>query len=317
MNKLKFGGLIACWLAGFTAGLASSQTIDEPSSSHVPDSIATTQTLTAENAVLKIVEVRQIAAQTAGLIENAAVVEGDLVAADQVIMNIDSRQPEQESKKTAKELEIATVQAESRVDLNYFERSIEVAQAELERAVRSNQRRPGVVAQSELDQLQLVVNRALAEKEQAEFQIRLRELTRHVKQIDLDLNRLKESQCQIKSPMAGMIVEILKRKGEWVAASEAVAKVIRLDVLKTEIKVPATEVLRGLLGARAKFYPRLAADQVKPFYAGKVIFIYPEANPISEEVRIWVEIENSDLKLIPGLTGRVEIERPDSQSAAR
>jgi multidrug efflux pump subunit AcrA (membrane-fusion protein) len=273
--------------------------------------------ITAENAVLKIVDIRDIAAQTAGLIEDTLVQEGTMVAMEQLIMKIDSTQQTNEVNKTAKELEIAALQAESRVDLKFTERSIEVAEAELIRAQRSNQRRPGVVAESELDQLKLIINRSLAEKEQAEFQIRLRELTRQVKQIDLESNRIKESQCRIKSPMAGMIVEVLKRKGEWVSTSEAVARVIRLDVLKIEIKVPITEVIHGLVNAPAKFYPKIKAPGFKPWYPGRVVFVYPEANAISGEVRIWLEIENPELKLIPGLTGRVEIERSHHESASR
>jgi multidrug efflux pump subunit AcrA (membrane-fusion protein) len=282
-----------------------------------PTTPPSSRRVVAENAVLKIVEIRDVAAETSGIINQALIQEGSLVTADQMIMEIDSTQAAIEKKKAEKELEIARVEAESRVDLKFIERSIEVHQSELSRAIRSNQRRPGVVPQSELDQLALVVNRALAEKEQAEFNIRLRGLTQDVKQVELEMSALKQSQCQIQSPMDGMIVEVLKRKGEWVAISEPVAKVIRLDVLRTEIKVPATDALQDLLGAEAKFYPKLQSDGVQESYAGKVVFIYPEANPISAEVRVWVEIENPEFKLIPGLTGRVKIDPVSSPTAAR
>ncbi len=271
--------------------------------------IAKSNILTSENSVLRIVEERNIAAQTSGLIHQTHIREGSLVTADQLMMEIDESQPRIELKKAEKELEMARLEAASRVDLIYVERSIEVAQAELSRAMRSNQRRPGVVPQSELDQLALVVNRSLAEKEKAEFQIEMRGLTSEIQQIKLELDKLKQTHCQIKSPMAGMIVEILRRKGEWVETSEAVARVIRLDVLRTELKVPADEALNDLIGATAIFHPKLQAAGVRPSYPGKVVFINPEANAISSEVRVWVEIENVDLKLIPGLTGRVEIER--------
>lgn len=293
-------------LAGFT--LAQEPKLEES---------ASPQQVVAENSVLKIVEIRNIAAETSGIINQTLIQEGSRVTADQMIMEIDSAQAMIENKKAEKELEIAKVEADSRVDLKFIQRSIDVHQSEFSRAVRSNQRRPGVVAQSELDQLALVVNRAQAEKEQAEFNIRLRGLTRDVKQVQLELSALKQAQCQIKSPMAGMIVEVLKRKGEWVAASEAVAKVIRLDVLRTEIKVPVADALQDLMGASAKFYPKLKSGGVQDFYTGKVVFIYPEANPISGEVRVWVEIQNPEFKLIPGLTGRVEIKRVSPKSVSK
>ena len=279
--------------------------------------IAKSDIFSSENSVLRIVEVRNIAAQTSGLIQHTHIREGSLVTTDQLMMEIDESQPRIELKKAEKELEMAQLEAASRVDLVYVERSIEVAQAELSRALRSNQRRPGVVAQSELDQLALVVNRALAEKEKAEFQIQMRGLTSEIQQIKLELDKLKQNHCQIRSPMAGMIVEILRRKGEWVETSEAVARVIRLDVLRTELKVPADEALNDLIGATAIFYPKLQAAGVRPSYPGKVVFINPEANAISSEVRVWVEIENLDLKLIPGLTGRVEIERTKTDETGK
>ena len=46
--------------------------------------------LVVENAVLKIVEQRDIPARTSGIIEESFIREGSLVAADQLVMKIDN-----------------------------------------------------------------------------------------------------------------------------------------------------------------------------------------------------------------------------------
>ena len=81
-----------------------------------------------------------------------------------------------------------------------------------------------------------------------------------------------------------------------------------MDKLKTEVKIPASIALNGLLGQPAVFIPKLQSLKSKR-YPAKIIFVYPEANPVSASVRVWVEIDNQDLELIAGLTGRLEISR--------
>jgi multidrug efflux pump subunit AcrA (membrane-fusion protein) len=115
-----------------------------------------------------------------------------------------------------------------------------------------------------------------------------------------------------------MIVDVFRREGEWVDASEPVARVVRLDVLRAEIKLPATLALNDLVGTNATFIPKLDSPSLQQSYPGKVVFVYPEANPISADVRVWIEIENQDLKLIPGLLGKIEVNphRPEPRSTA-
>lgn len=293
-----------------TPASESDLTLEQPIAEPLPAEKTAAKSISVENAVLKIVEERNIPARVSGIILKSLIREGSIVELNQPLMKIDDAETRTGIKKSAKEVDMATLEAASRVELEYSERSIEVAEAELIRAQRSNQRRPGVIAQSEMDQLSLVVNRALAEKQKTEFQIEMRAMSRDVQQFELEMDQLKLAFHQIKAPLKGMIVEIFRREGEWVQVSESVARVVRLDILRTEVKLPAEKALDRLLGSVATFYPQLQTGDVQETYPGKVVFIFPEANPISSEVRVWVEIENSDLKLIPGLTGRLEIEAP-------
>ena len=78
--------------------------------------------------------------------------------------------------------------------------------------------------------------------------------------------------------------------------------------LKAEIKVPASIALDSLVGTKAVFSPELESLKGQTF-EGRVTFVNPEANPVNLQMRVWVEIENEKLKLVPGLVGSIELLR--------
>jgi RND family efflux transporter MFP subunit len=265
----------------------------------------------SDDAVLKVIEEREVPCLTSGVILKNDIKEGSLVKSGQLLMQIDSRMASLDLQKIQKEKQISEKEASSTVELQYARASIEVAQAELSRALRANQRRPGAIANSEIDQLNLMVQRALSEREKTEFQIDLKRMVTGVRNVELAIVEKRIKDHQITAPMDGMVVEILKRQGEWVEVSQPVAKVIQMDKLRAEVKVPASLALDNLVGSKATFKPKLKSLSEKEFSA-KVVFVFPEANPVNALVRVWVEIENPDLKLVPGLMGRLEILRENT-----
>jgi macrolide-specific efflux system membrane fusion protein len=42
-------------------------------------------------------------------------------------------------------------------------------------------------------------------------------------------------------------------------------------------------------------------------YTGKIVFVSPEIDPVTGQVRVWAEIDNRDLQLRPGLQGSMVI----------
>ena len=271
------------------------------------------QTFVAKNAALRFIEERSIPCLASGVIKKSHVKEGTLVKPGQLIAEIDEDLARLDVQKLEKELAIAKKEASTTVELEYAKRSIEVAEAELKRATLANKMRAGAIADSEIDQLNLVVKKSIAEKDKTEFQIVLREMSSQVQDVALAIGRKKLANHQITSPIAGKVVEILKKEGEWVEVSESLARVVQLDKLKTEIRVPAALALGDLTGRMAVFRPNLKSLANKE-YPATVIFVQPEANPVNASMRVWVEIDNQNLDLVPGLTGDLEI-RPKSEAA--
>lgn len=267
---------------------------------------ASQDTFTAKKAVLKLIEERSVPCLASGIMKKSHVQEGTLVSRGQLVAEINDDLARLDVEKRENELAIAEKEAATTVELEYAKRSIEVARVELGRAQRANQIRPGAIADSEVDQLNLVVQKSIAEKDKTEFQITLKEMTSKVQRLELAIGRQKLADHHIKSPIAGMVVEVLKKEGEWVEVSESIARIVQLDKLKTEIRVPATLALSDLTGRAAEFKPSLKSLSRKS-YSAKVIFVHPEANPVNASVRVWVEIDNQDLDLVPGLTGELKI----------
>ena len=266
----------------------------------------------AKDAVLRIHESRDIASKAAGMILKSTIREGSLVKDKQLLMEIDSRLAKLNVEKLVNEKEIASREAASTVELDFMTKSIDVAKTELSRALQSNNRLPGAVPKSEIDQLRLVAERAIAEKQKTAFEMQIMAMQTTIRDIELNVGKRQLADHQINSPIDGKVVEIYKKEGEWVNASEPVAKVVQLKKLKTEIKVPASIALDQLVGTKAVFSPALDSLEGETF-EGTVTFVYPEANPVNRQMKVWVVIDNRELKLVPGLVGSVKLLREPAE----
>ena len=279
--------LITAWLV--EAGIASGQ---EP--------------VIVKDAILKIIESRDIPSKSSGVIMSSEIKEGSLVEVGQRMMEIDDRMAQLNLQKLIKEQTIAKEEAATTVELEYMKRSISVAQSELSRSLGSNQRLPGAVPQSEIEQLALLAERAIAEKDKTTFEMSIKNREAAIREVEVQIGKQQLVDHKINSPLAGKVVELYKREGEWVDASQPVARIVQLDKLKSEIKVPASIALNQLEGTKAVFTPKLKSLDGQTF-EGSVIFVAPEANPVNSTIRVWVEIENTDLRLVPGLLGTIEL----------
>lgn len=269
-----------------------------------------------DKAILQVHEQRLLPARVSSSVISSAVHEGTIVSEGQTVMVLDSKRVELGLAKLRQELAVAEKQASSRVELEFMEKSVAVARAELKRAEESNRKLPGLVSQSELDRLQLVVDRADAERNKTAFTMQINEMLLDVKRAEIATLENDAQDHQIVSPIAGMIIEVFKRPGEWATTSESVARVVRLDLLKAEVKLPLTVAQSQLIGKPVTFTPepRLGLDHV---YRGTVKFIHPETNPVDAMARVWVEVVNDDLVLRPGMSGIIAPTNPSDSGPSQ
>lgn len=213
---------------------------------------------------------------------------------------------------------IASEKSLSQVRVSAAEKAEAVAKNEWSRAIGAREQFADSVSDSELENLRLKYDRSRLERVEAEFQRRMdqlsaegeaqgvkiaelaaqrAELRRSVAVADAESLRLdiesKQKTLQIQeftvarhrvaSPIDGVVVEIFKRRGEWVRPGDSVVRVINLDQLHAE----------GFFSGRVR--PK-RGQQVRLSSAdrevdGTVDFVSSERDSVSGEFRFLVRFD--------------------------
>jgi len=258
------------------------------------------------NVLLASIEQVEVPAGEAGVLAKVHVREGQIVEENDPLAQIDDMEARLIAKQMEAELKIARRQSENDVEIRYARKNAEVAEAELQRALDSVATFPGSVSQSEIDRLQLAAQRSVLGVEQAEFDVEILKLTAEQKQAEYDIALRGQERRKVVTPIAGMIVQVNARRGEWVKPGEPVIRVLRVDRLWAEGFLHANRDDGTLTGRPV----RLAIDlpgRPDAEFTGRVVFVSPEVNPVNHQVRIRAEIENRGLLLRPGLQAKLTI----------
>lgn len=260
-----------------------------------------------EGAILKVIDSAQVPAELQGVLANLGFREGQQVQKGDLIAKIKSADLAVELKRANARHEIASTKRDNKIDIQFARKSAEVSSARLNRSLNSNHRAPGVVSRGKIQELELEAHRDNLRVEQATKNIKVAGMETKLTEADVELARNKIEKTNIFSPLTGVVVMVDKKPGEWVEPGETVVKVVRLDRLRLEGFVPASQAGRISIGDSSKvlFEQDWLSNQK---LEGKVVFVNPEANPVNSQVEVWVEIDNPDQKLLPGLEATIEID---------
>lgn len=266
-----------------------------------------------ESVVLQLLKEANVPAQEAGVLVNLKVREGSRVERRELLAQIDDRAARLAEKTASIELESARAEAENDVSIRYAAKAHEVAEAELARSSQSIRKFAGSVSESQLDVERLNVQKTALEQEQAEHQRELKKFDVELKQEALAAARLQVQRRRIAAPFAGTVVEVFVRPGEWIEPGQKALRMVATDTLKAEGFVHADHATKDIQGATVRLLA--AANQSDgsatdgQTFTGKVTFVSPEMDPITEQVRIWAEIDNVTSQLRPGQRVRMWIVR--------
>lgn len=125
---------------------------------------------------------------------------------------------------------------------------------------------------------------------------------------------LKQSQDSlddliIESPLAGIVETRPVEAGDYIAPGQLCAKVVELDPIKVVAEVAEKDVVKLRLGdsAQAEFF-NLSAIQAT------ITYVAHEANPNTRSYRVEATVQNKDLSLRAGMSGRLKINQPSIQA---
>jgi macrolide-specific efflux system membrane fusion protein len=261
--------------------------------------------LVVESVVLRLLEEAEVPAQEGGVLTEVAVREGQRVKKGELLAQIDDQVAQLAADATKSQYEIAQAKATNDVRIRFAKKALEVSQAELRRSTESIERFAKSVSQSQLDVEKLTVERNQLESEQAEHEHQVATLEAKSKENELAAARAQVARRQILAPFDGVIVQIYVRRGEWVEPGQQALRIVNVNRLKAEGFVAAAQASADLVGKSVKL--ALEGSQQPPA-AGTLVFVSPEMDPITSQVRAWAEIDNRDGRLRPGQTVTMTID---------
>jgi len=274
--------------------------------------------LAIDGALVKLLEEVEVPAQVDGVLAAMLVKEGAPVRPDDVLARLEDADARLALERSATELEVARRQADSDVKLRLARKSAELASMEHKRALDSIERFKKSVPESDLDRLRLAMERAALEVEQAQEERQNAQSALLLKQAEHRLAEFALERRRIRSSMTGVVVQRHFQAGEWVPAGKSVVRLVRLDRLRVEGFVNYKKLPADAVGRDVRLQVELPGG--KPgIFAGQVVFLHPEVDPVNGQVRVWAEVDNADLQLQPGMRGTllVDLGQPPPQAGNR
>lgn len=262
--------------------------------------------LQINSVVVTLIDQVDVPAREAGMLTSLVVREGGTVEEGGTVGQIDDRDVRLLQLRAETEVAQARELFENDIKVRFARKSSEVAKAELQRALDSNERFPKSVSKTEVDRLKLIADRTELEIEQALQELKQAELSLALKQSDLDRMKLLVERRKITAPFTGMVVQWKRRRGEWVEPGTPVVRLIRLNRLRAEGFAPAAPLPLAAVGRATTLTIQPAGSPAQTF-SGELVFVSPEIDPVNGQVRFWAEIDNPQLKLLPGQSGVLTI----------
>lgn len=275
--------------------------------------VATCSTATAaepirlDSVLLTLIEQVEVPAREPGELSAVLVREGQLVKEGTLLAQIDDREAVLAARKAQFERDIAAKEAGNDVHVRFHKKSREVAEAELRRVIESIEKYRKSVSETELDRVRLTAQKTVLEVEQAELELSKAKLTEQLKANDLAIAERSIDRRKVVSPLDGMVVQILRRRGESVEPTQTVMRVVRINRLRAEGLLNARDLRGDLVGRRVTLSVVVPGSGQTQF-TGQVVFVSPEVNPVNGQTKVWAEIDNADLLLRPGLNGSMTID---------
>jgi macrolide-specific efflux system membrane fusion protein len=257
-------------------------------------------------AAIKVLDEVAVPASEAGVLARVTAKEGQLVAAGAPLAQILAADVRLAVERAKLEAEIARKKMNNDVNAQFAKKSVEVARAEYRRSQETNEKYPKTVSDSELDRQKLLVEKGQLEVKQAEHEQEIAALERSIRENEQRTAEEQLARRTIAAPLAGMVVEVHHRAGEWVQPGETVARIIRLDRLRAEGFLAAKYARRDLVGSQVKLHV-VAPNGDKFTCSGEIVFVSPEIDSLNSQVRVWAEVENDSLQLLPGMTARLTV----------
>jgi len=262
--------------------------------------------------LVSLIEVVEVPAREPGVLKTLIAKEGDMVAPDQLLAQIDDTRAKMQLAAAEAKLKVAKTQAANQTNVEYAKAASEVAKAEYWQAIEANKKMPGSVTQAETRRLLLTYHRTVWEIKQAEEDLLIAGLQADVSQAELDAAADNLQRRKILSPLEGEVLNVKRHQGEWVQAGDPVLEVVRVNQLYVTGDLSAADYTPGQIKNRNVTVRVALARGLVAEFTGKITFVSPLVSQGRERlVRATVDNrkdENGEWLLSAGLTAEMYIE---------
>jgi multidrug efflux pump subunit AcrA (membrane-fusion protein) len=266
----------------------------------------TGDSIVVQSALLRVIEQASTPARATGVLALIQVREGDVVEEGALLAKVDDTEAEWLYQRAVIEHELASQRTASDVAIRSRQKTVDFSRQEYLRLKRAADEIPGSISKSELEQGQLTAAQAALDLEQAQQDQRLDILTERLKRTEKAIALRNQEIHQILAPVKGMVVEVLRHRGEWVEPGENVLRIMRIDRLRAEGLVAVQDVMLDLKEANAEITVSVPG-RPDVTVSGQVVFVSPEINPVNGQVRVRAEFDNPDGWLMPGMRAAIHI----------
>lgn len=256
-----------------------------------PEPIA--ESIVVSSAVLKLIDEADAPAMSAGVVATIAVREGETVEQGQLLARLDDAQQRLAVQGAEIEADLARRVADDDTPVRYAAKAAETAAAELSRSQESIEKFARSISQSQIDVERLTHEKARLEHEQAVERGAQASLELKLHETRLEAARVELQRRRIIAPLAGVVVESLVRPGEWLEPGQKAFRIVRTDRLKAEGFVDSADSIHLSPGLSV----RVGGPQG---VQGRLVFVSPEVDPITNQVRVWAQVDNTEGLLRPG-----------------
>lgn len=275
--------------------------------------------LTLSNCVVAVIADVDVPAPEPGVVMSLDVVEGQSVAIDSPLAQIDDRDARLKLQAAQLQLKAARVEADNDVNVRAAEAAQKVAQSEQDDAAYMNKLTPGAIPFSEVRRLRLTEQRSGLQKEVAIHELTVAKLTADVRQAEVSAAQNEIERRRVASPLEGIVEEIHKRPGEWATQGEPILRIVQMDRLRVTGFVKAKDHLpQEVKGQPVTVRLRLPGGRIAEFRGG-IDFVSQSAEKNGSEFRVFAEIVNRKVAgewlMRPEMNAEMQIEtRPLSNA---
>ncbi|MCE9544990.1 MAG: HlyD family efflux transporter periplasmic adaptor subunit [Planctomycetia bacterium] len=233
----------------------------------------------------------EIAAQEAGVIAEIKAKEGSPVHAGELLARIDDQHSILDKQLAECELSAAQHKATNDINTRYSKAAADVAEAEYESSQEANKKVANSVAFAEIRRLSLEHRKATLQIEQTGVDFAVAQSEAKSAAVKVASAEHSIQRRHITTPVDGVVDELRRHVGEWVQPGEVVAHVVRIDRLRVEGFVKASEFPRSRIRGHNAIIEIEQPGSAPLTLNGKVTFV-SEVCQAAGDYRIHVEVEN-------------------------